>query len=63
MSIEDLTRIEKAICPGESACGGMYTANAMACIGEALGMSLPGSVLRPRQTAVVMSLSASPAKP
>ncbi len=37
MSLGDLERIEKAICPGEGACGGMYTANTMACIGEALG--------------------------
>ena len=43
MSQEDLTRIEKAICPGEGACGGMYTANTMASAAEALGMSLPGS--------------------
>ena len=36
MSRGDLDRIERAICPGEGACGGMYTANTMACIGEAL---------------------------
>src|SRR5512141_1100683 len=42
MSLEDLTRIEKAICPGEGACGGMFTANTMATAAEALGMSLPG---------------------
>src|ERR671919_2083537 len=47
MSMEDLTRIEKAICPGEGACGGMYTANTMACIGEAMGMSLPGAAAPP----------------
>ena len=47
MSQEDLTRIEKAICPGEGACGGMYTANTMASIGEAIGMSLPGSASPP----------------
>jgi dihydroxy-acid dehydratase len=47
MSEEDLTRIEKAICPGEGACGGMYTANTMASIAEALGMSLPGSAAPP----------------
>jgi len=35
--------IERAICPGEGACGGMYTANTMASAAEALGMSLPGS--------------------
>lgn len=47
MSVGDLDRIERAICPGEGACGGMYTANTMACIGEALGMSLPGSAAPP----------------
>jgi dihydroxy-acid dehydratase len=47
MSMEDLTRIEKAICPGEGACGGMYTANTMASAAEALGMSLPGSAAPP----------------
>ena len=47
MSEEDLGRIERAICPGEGACGGMYTANTMASIAEALGMSLPGSASPP----------------
>jgi dihydroxy-acid dehydratase len=47
MTEEDLDRIERAICPGEGACGGMFTANTMACIGEALGMSLPGSASPP----------------
>jgi dihydroxy-acid dehydratase len=47
MSLEDLDRIEKAICPGEGACGGMYTANTMASAAEALGMSLPGSAAPP----------------
>jgi dihydroxy-acid dehydratase len=42
-----LTEIEKAICPGEGACGGMYTANTMASAAEALGMSLPGSAAPP----------------
>jgi len=40
-------QIERAICPGEGACGGMYTANTMAAIGEALGLSLPGSSAPP----------------
>ncbi len=40
-------QIEKAICPGEGACGGMYTANTMASIGEAIGLSLPGSAAPP----------------
>ncbi len=47
MSRKDLDTIERAICPGEGACGGMYTANTMACVGEALGMSLPGSAAPP----------------
>ncbi len=44
---EELDRIERAICPGEGACAGMYTANTMACAAEALGMSLPGSASPP----------------
>ncbi len=47
MSREDVDAIERAICPGEGACGGMYTANTMACAAEALGMSLPGSAAPP----------------
>ncbi len=47
MSLEDLDAIERAICPGEGACGGMYTANTMASAAEALGMSLPGSASPP----------------
>ena len=39
--------IERAICPGEGACGGMYTANTMAAAGEAMGLSLPGSAAPP----------------
>jgi dihydroxy-acid dehydratase len=44
---DEVDRIERAICPGEGACGGMYTANTMASIAEALGMSLPGSAAPP----------------
>ncbi|MCW2542809.1 MAG: ilvD [Frankiales bacterium] len=44
---EELTEIEKATCPGQGACGGMYTANTMASAAEALGMSLPGSAAPP----------------
>ncbi|WP_324652882.1 dihydroxy-acid dehydratase [Georgenia sp. H159] len=47
MSKGDLDRIERAICPGEGACGGMYTANTMASVAEAMGMSLPGSAAPP----------------
>jgi len=44
---DEVDRIERAICPGEGACGGMYTANTMASIAEAIGMSLPGSAAPP----------------
>ena len=47
LSEADLKRVECAIAPGEGACGGMYTANTMACVAEALGMSLPGSAAPP----------------
>jgi dihydroxy-acid dehydratase len=47
MSREDLDAIERAICPGEGACGGMFTANTMASAAEALGMSVPGSAAPP----------------
>ncbi len=47
MSRDDVDRIERAICPGEGACGGMYTANTMASAAEAMGMSLPGSAAPP----------------
>ncbi|MCP2254469.1 dihydroxy-acid dehydratase [Prauserella aidingensis] len=47
ISREDVDKVERAICPGEGACGGMYTANTMACAAEALGMSLPGSASPP----------------
>jgi dihydroxy-acid dehydratase len=43
ISQEQVDKIERAICPGEGACGGMYTANTMAAVGEAIGLSLPGS--------------------
>ncbi|PCN49339.1 dihydroxy-acid dehydratase [Curtobacterium sp. 'Ferrero'] len=43
----ELKEIECAIVPGEGACGGMYTANTMASVAEALGMSLPGSAAPP----------------
>jgi dihydroxy-acid dehydratase len=43
----EVEAIERAICPGEGACGGMYTANTMASAAEALGMALPGSAAPP----------------
>lgn len=47
ISREQVDRIERSICPGEGACGGMYTANTMACAAEALGMSMPGAASPP----------------
>jgi dihydroxy-acid dehydratase len=47
MTEAELKKIECAIVPGEGACGGMYTANTMASLAEALGMSLPGSAAPP----------------
>jgi dihydroxy-acid dehydratase len=44
---DEVDRIERAICPGEGACAGMFTANTMAAVAEALGMSLPGSASPP----------------
>ncbi len=43
----ELGEIERTACPGEGACGGMFTANTMSSIGEALGMSIPGSAAPP----------------
>ena len=44
---DEVDAVERAICPGEGACGGMYTANTMASAAEAMGMSLPGSAAPP----------------
>jgi dihydroxy-acid dehydratase len=47
ISDEQLRAIECAACPGEGSCAGMFTANTMASVGEALGMSLLGSASAP----------------
>lgn len=47
MTREEVDDIERAACPGEGACGGMFTANTMSSIAEALGMSLPGTASPP----------------
>ena len=44
---DELGEIERKACPGEGACGGMFTANTMSSIAEAIGMSLPGSASPP----------------
>ena len=45
--LSELTAIEKAACPGHGACGGQYTANTMACVAEAIGLSIPNSNMAP----------------
>ncbi|MGK6319759.1 dihydroxy-acid dehydratase [Sphingomonas sp. DT-204] len=45
--IEEVHALEKVACPGHGACGGQYTANTMACVGEAIGLSLPNSNMLP----------------
>jgi dihydroxy-acid dehydratase len=47
MSDQELYEIECSACPGEGSCAGMFTANTMASVGEALGMSLLGSASVP----------------
>jgi dihydroxy-acid dehydratase len=47
ISRAEVDAIERAICPGEGACGGMYTANTIASAAEAMGMALPGSAAPP----------------
>jgi dihydroxy-acid dehydratase len=47
MTRDEVDEIERAACPGEGACGGMFTANTMSSIAEALGMSLPGTASPP----------------
>jgi dihydroxy-acid dehydratase len=47
ITIDELLAIERAACPGAGSCAGMFTANTMASVGEAIGMSLPGSASVP----------------
>src|SRR4051812_3224823 len=47
ISDDELFQIERKACPGEGACAGMFTANTMAAVGEAIGLSLPGSASPP----------------
>jgi dihydroxy-acid dehydratase len=41
MTEEELNELERCACPGAGSCAGLFTANTMACVTEALGMSLP----------------------
>jgi len=45
--LAELQALEKVACPGHGACGGQFTANTMACVGEAIGLSLPNSNMMP----------------
>jgi dihydroxy-acid dehydratase len=45
--IAEVHALEKVACPGHGACGGQYTANTMACVAEAIGLSLPNSNMAP----------------
>ena len=45
--LQELIDLEKVACPGHGACGGQFTANTMACVGEAIGLSLPNSNMMP----------------
>jgi dihydroxy-acid dehydratase len=47
MSDEDLHELECAACPSSGSCGGLFTANTMACVSEAIGLALPGSAGAP----------------
>ena len=50
ISMEELIQLENVACPSAGSCGGMYTANTMASISEALGISLPGSASPPAES-------------
>ena len=45
--LSEVTALERVACPGHGACGGQFTANTMACVGEAIGLSLPNSNMMP----------------
>ena len=60
---DELTAIERAACPGQGSCGGMYTANTMASVAEALGMALPEAQPRRRPTAAATPSRSPRARP
>jgi len=57
MSVEDLERMEECACPGCGSCAGMFTANSMNCLSEALGLSLPGNGTIPAPTSARIRLA------
>lgn len=50
LTLDELHKLEDSACPSAGSCGGMYTANTMACVSEALGISLPGSAGPPAES-------------
>jgi dihydroxy-acid dehydratase len=56
MTEQELYDLECAACPGEGSCGGMYTANTMACVSEAIGMALPYTASAPAVASERMEL-------
>lgn len=50
MTLQELTSLESVACPAAGSCAGMYTANTMASVSEAIGMSLPGSASPPAES-------------
>ena len=50
LTLQQLTSLENVACPSSGSCGGMYTANTMASVSEALGISLPGSASAPAES-------------
>ena len=63
IDLEELTEIEKNACPGIGSCAGMFTANTMASVGEAIGMSLPGSAAVPADDPRLDEYARRPGKP
>ena len=59
---DELGQIERKACPGEGACGGMFTANTMSSIAEAIGMSLPGTASPPAVDPVARTTPVAPAR-
>jgi len=57
MSEEELKRLEDVACPGCGSCNGMFTANTMACLSEAMGVSLPGGATAPAVSALKIRIA------
>ncbi len=57
MDEEELTKIEESACPGCGSCSGMFTANSMNCLSEAIGLALPGNGTIPAVSAARIRLA------